>query len=110
MYFFNGVFNNIHHNYPLLLQTSNSFLRRGQMRMATTKRSRMLLKITRPSKKISLYKRLPVPGTKQFVTIKTSDLRQMVDIYFNGKKSTLRMTDIMKIRTLPDVIRVLQKA
>ena len=66
--------------------------------------------MTRPFQKFSLYKRLPIPGSKQFVTLKSSDLRQSLDIFFNHKKSTLRMNDIMKIRTLPDVMKVLQNA
>ena len=72
--------------------------------------TKILKRKNNSTSKLSLYKRLPIPGTNKFITLRSSDIRKTVDIYFNHKKSTLRMTDIMKIRTLPDVINVLSKA
>ena len=62
------------------------------------------------SQKISLYRRLPIPGTRpqKFVTVKTEDLNRSVDIFYERKMFTIRTADIVKMRTIPDMIRTLQ--
>ena len=42
------------------------------------------------------------------MTVKTEDLNRSVDIFYERKMFTIRTADIVKMRTIPDMIRTLQ--
>ena len=71
-------------------------------------------KIAKPSKKsvgVTLYKRLPVPGTGKFVTIKSEDINNSINIFYDKKMLKIKTSDIIKMtnmRTIPDMINILK--
>ena len=52
-----------------------------------------------------LYKRIAVPGSGKFVTLKTPDVRDHVDIFYNGHHYFIKTRDILKMNSLSDVLR-----
>ena len=56
------------------------------------------------SKKVTVYKRIAVPGTNQYVTIQTKDLRTYVNIFYNKKRFNIKTPDLTNMKTMPDII------
>ena len=52
-----------------------------------------------------LYKRIAVPGSGKFVTLKTPDVSDHVDIFYNGHHYLIKTRDILKMNSLSDVLR-----
>ena len=52
-----------------------------------------------------LYKRIAVPGSGKFVTLKSSDVRDHVDIFYNKHHYLIRTRDILTMRSLSDVLK-----
>ena len=52
-----------------------------------------------------LYERIAVPGTGKFVTLKSSDVRDHVDIFYNKHHYLIRTRDILRMRSLSDVLK-----
>ena len=60
---------------------------------------------------VTLYKRLPVPGSDKFVTIKSDNINKSVNIFYDKKMMKLKTSDIIKMtnmRTIPDMIKILK--
>ena len=60
---------------------------------------------------VTLYKRLPVPGSDKFVTIKSDNINKSVNIFYDKKMMKLKTSDIIKMtnmRTIPDIIKILK--
>ena len=58
-----------------------------------------------------MYKRLPVPGSDKFVTIKSEDINKSINIFYDNKMLKLKTSDIIKMtnmRTIPDMINILR--
>ena len=83
---------------------------KGPVKKVFTKKGRD----AKPSKKsvgVTLYKRLPVPGSDKFVAIKSKDTSKSVNIFYDKKMLKLKMSDIIKMtnmRTIPDMIKILK--
>ena len=56
------------------------------------------------SKKVTVYKRIAVPGTSQYVTIQTKDLRDYVNIFYNKKRFNIKTRDLTNMKTIPEII------
>ena len=71
-------------------------------------------KIAKQSKKsagVTLYKRLPVPGSDKFVTIRSEDINKSVNIFYDKKMLKIKTSDIIKMtnmRTIPDMVNILK--
>ena len=71
-------------------------------------------KIAKQSKKsvgVTLYKRLPVPGSDKYVTIRSEDINKSVNIFYDKKMLKIKTSDIIKMtnmRTIPDMINILK--
>ena len=52
-----------------------------------------------------LYKRIAVPGSGKFVTLKSSDVRDHVDIFYNKHHYLIRTGDILQMKSLSDVLK-----
>ena len=70
--------------------------------------TKIYVKKIQKNRKVSLYKRLPIPGTSKYVTVKSGDLYKSVDIFYDHRKFNIRTADIMKMKTVPDIIRTLK--
>ena len=77
-------------------------------RSAKTKKGKKTVKKIQKKRKVSVYKRLPIPGTSKYVTVKSGDLYKSVDIFYDHRKFNIRTADIMKMKTVPDIIRTLK--
>ena len=58
-----------------------------------------------PTKGQSLYKRIEVPGSGKFVTLKTDNVRDHVDIFYNKNHYYIKTKDILNMKSLPDVLK-----
>lgn len=68
-------------------------------------------KLSKKSVGVTLYKRLPVPGSDKFVTIKSDNINKSVNIFYDKKMMKLKTSDIIKMtnmRTIPDMIKILK--
>ena len=68
-------------------------------------------KSSKKSVGVTLYKRLPVPGSDKFVTIKSENINKSVNIFYDKKMLKLKTSDIIKMtnmRTIPDMIKILK--
>ena len=54
--------------------------------------------------KISVFKKIAVPGTNHFVTIQSKDLNEYVNIFYNKKRYNINTQDIINMKTIPDII------
>ena len=52
-----------------------------------------------------LYKRIAVPGSGKFLTLKTADVRDHVDIFYNKHHYYIKTKDILNMKSLSDVLK-----
>ena len=53
----------------------------------------------------SLYKRIAVPGSGKFLTLKTTNVRDHVDIFYNRHHYNIKTKDILNMKSLSDVLK-----
>ena len=72
------------------------------------KRKRKIRPTFPKSKKVKgqrLYQRIAVPGSGKFVTLKSPDVKDHVDIFYNKHHYIIRTRDILKMKSLSDVLK-----
>ena len=70
---------------------------RKRKRRPTSKRNKVTGK--------RLYKRIAVPGSGKFVTLKSPDVRDHVDIFYNKHHYLIKTRDILQMKSLSDVLK-----
>ena len=75
--------------FPSLFRAKRSLSRIGK-RKCFQRSSRM--------KKIRLYRKIPLPGTRDTVTVRTKDLMKYINVFFRGKRFTLKTSDLVNMK------------
>ena len=91
-------------NIKSILQNTQKNIGKPKRTTSTPLKERNILS----PKRSKMYRRVPVPGTTKYVTIQTKDLREYVNIFFDGKRFTIKTRDLLSTKSIPSMIRKIQ--
>ena len=56
-------------------------------------------------KKFRIYRKIPLPGTRDTVTVRTKDLMKYINVFFGQKMFTLKTSDLFNMKDYPNDVR-----